>query len=194
MERRKLRAASSAIRPGWTDNPGNLVQLSWGSRSRSGPPEFLQSLLVRRFVPGKTPGIVKTDIQTPSEIESAGHERSPFLQHRDIARIFHARGVVYLRRNMKPIKAKPTEDQVVVRKKPFKLDVSMNWLMPNMQTSLVRQCVAQRSFGPLRRQWLGETAEPLTAIRRTVDAVAMYPRMQPGTRWIFLEPPIAPPG
>ena len=40
--------------------------------------DALQRQLVRRFVPGKTPGIVKAGMQAPGEIESANHQRSPF--------------------------------------------------------------------------------------------------------------------
>jgi hypothetical protein len=39
--------------------------------------DALQELLVRRFIPGKTPGIVKAGMQAPGEIESASHQRSP---------------------------------------------------------------------------------------------------------------------
>ena len=35
--------------------------------------------MVRRFMPGEAPGIVEADIQAPGEIESAGHQRPPFL-------------------------------------------------------------------------------------------------------------------
>ena len=42
-------------------------------RKARAPWNELQNLLVRRFIPGETPGIVKADIQAPSEIESAGH-------------------------------------------------------------------------------------------------------------------------
>jgi hypothetical protein len=33
---------------------------------------------VRRFVPGKAPGIVQAGMQSPGEIESASHQRSPY--------------------------------------------------------------------------------------------------------------------
>jgi hypothetical protein len=39
----------------------------------------LQDLLVGRFVPGETPGIIQAGVQAPCKINSAGHDQPPFL-------------------------------------------------------------------------------------------------------------------
>ena len=83
----KLLAASPAVAPkGAVQHPRIPWTAGWLSACTPKPeaisemqkrPRISQGVQIGRLVPGETPGIVKPEIQTPSEIKSVEHLQSP---------------------------------------------------------------------------------------------------------------------